>query len=161
MKNKTFSNIIEKLAEIKQLENLTDKEVSLLSTPKKITRAQLKIGNKKLLAWRILFNDALGPGKGGIRFHPKVNEDEMRSLSFWMTMKDSLVDLPYGGAKGGVRFNPKESSASELENISRKFIDAFYKHLGQDKDIPAPDVYTNPQIMAWMLDEYEKKSRAS
>jgi len=157
MKNKIFPNIVKKLEEIKKIEKLTDKEFSLLLRVKKINRAQLKIGNKKLLAWRIVFNDTLGPAKGGIRFHPDVSEDEVKSLSFWMTIKSSLVGLPYGGAKGGVKFDPKKSSPHELEQISRKFIDAFYKELGQDKDIPAPDVYTNSQIMAWMLDEYEKK----
>ena len=157
MKNKIFSNIIKKLAEIKQIEGLTDKEVSFLLKAKKINRAWIKIGNKKLLAWRILFNDVLGPGKGGIRFNPGVNEDEVKSLSFWMMIKNSLAGLPFGGAKGGIKFDPKKSSPQELEKISRKFIDVFYKHLGQDKDIPAPDVYTNSQIMAWMLDEYEKK----
>ncbi len=157
MKNKTFSNIIKKLNEIQKIGNLTDKEVKLLSTPKKINRAQLKIKNKKLQAWRIVFNDALGPAKGGIRFHPDVSEDEVKSLSFLMMIKDSLAGLPYGGSKGAVKFNPKKATKKELEMISRKFIDSFYKELGQDKDIPAPDVYTNSQIMAWMLDEYEKK----
>jgi len=157
MKNKTFSNVIKRLNQIKKSEHLTNEEVNLLSTPKRINRAQLKIGGKKISAWRILFNDALGPGKGGIRFHPDVNEDEVKSLSFWMMIKNSLAGLPYGGAKGGVKFDPKNSSPEKLEIISRKFIDAFYKALGQDKDIPAPDVYTNSQIMSWMLDEYEKK----
>ncbi len=157
MNNKTFSDITKRLNEIQKIERLTDKEIQLLSTPKKVNRAQLEIKNKKLQAWRIVFNDALGPGKGGIRFHPGVSEDEVKSLAFWMMIKDSLAGLPYGGAKGGVKFNPKKASSKELEIISRKFIDSFYKDLGQDKDIPAPDLYTNSQIMAWMLDEYEKK----
>jgi len=157
MTNKIFTNINKKLEEIKRLENLTNQQVRLLSTAKKINRKSLKIGDKKIPAWRILFNDALGPGKGGIRFHPEVSEDEVKSLSFWMMIKNSLADLPYGGAKGGIKFNPKKVSNRQLEKISRKFIDIFYKNLGQDKDIPAPDVYTNSKIMAWMLDEYEKK----
>jgi len=157
MKNKIFSDIIKRLVQIQKIENLSDKEIKLLSTPKKISRAQLKIKNKKLQAWRIIFNNALGPGKGGIRFHPNVCEDEVKSLSFWMMIKDSLAELPYGGAKGGIKFNPKKTSIKEIEIISRKFIDSFYGVLGQDRDIPAPDVYTNSQIMAWMLDEYEKK----
>lgn len=157
MKNKIFSSIINTLSEIQKIEHLTDKEILLLSTPKRIGRAKLKIGNKNLPAWRVVFNDSLGPAKGGIRFHPEVSEDEVKSLAFWMMIKDSLAGLPYGGAKGGVKFNPKDASLKTLEKVSRKFIDAFYRVLGQDKDIPAPDVYTNPQIMAWMLDEYEKK----
>ena len=157
MAQATFSNIQKRIKEIQKIENLSEKEIKLLLTPKRISRAKLKIGNKAFPAWRILFNDALGPGKGGVRFHPQASEDEVKSLAFWMMIKDSLAGLPYGGAKGAVKFNPKTSSPKLLEQVSRKFIDAFYKVLGQDKDIPAPDVYTNSQIMAWMLDEFEKK----
>jgi len=157
MKNKVFSNVTKRLAEIKQIEGLSQKEIKFLSTPRKVNKTQINLGRKKFFAWRIIFNNALGPGKGGIRFHPEVSEDEVKSLSFWMTIKNSLVNLPYGGAKGGVKFDPHKVSFKQLEQVSRKFIDAFYKDLGQDKDIPAPDVYTNSQIMSWMLDEYEKK----
>ncbi len=157
MESKIFFNIEKKLAEIKKIAKFSDQEIKLLLRPRKIGQAQLKIGDKEIPAWRIIFNNALGPGKGGIRFHSSVSEDEVKSLSFWMMIKNSLAELPYGGAKGGIKFDPKEFSLKELEIISRKFIDAFYKDLGQDKDIPAPDVYTNAQIMAWMLDEYEKK----
>jgi len=157
-KNKIFFNIVRKLKEIQEIEHLTDEEIQLLSTPKRINRAQLKINDKNLPAWRVIFNDSLGPGKGGIRFHPDVSEDEVMSLAFWMMIKDSLAGLPYGGAKGGVKFNPKDASPQILEAVSRRYIDAFYEFLGQDKDIPAPDVYTNSQIMAWTLDEYEKKT---
>jgi glutamate dehydrogenase (NAD(P)+) len=156
MKTSIFSNIIKRLEEIQKIESLEDKAIKLLSSPKKINYKKLTVKNHKIPAWRIVFNDALGPGKGGIRFHPDVSEDEVKSLSFWMMIKNSLAELPYGGAKGGVKFNPKEFSFQEIEEISRAFIDAFYENLGQDKDIPAPDVYTNPQVMAWMLDEYEK-----
>ena len=157
MNNKIFSNINKKLAGIKKLENLSDKEIKLLTTPKKINHTLLKMDGKKFPAWRIVFNDSLGPGKGGIRFHPNVSEDEVKSLSFWMMIKNSLAGLPYGGSKGGIKFNPKDFTEKQLQIISRKFVDAFYKNLGQEKDIPAPDVYTNSQIMSWMLDEYEKK----
>ncbi len=158
MEGTTFDNILKRIKDIQKIENLNDKEVNLLSTPKRVKQTVLKVGNdKEIPAWRILFNDALGPGKGGIRFHPNVCEDEVKSLAFWMTIKDSLAGIPYGGSKGGVKFNPKETSQEEQETISRKFIDSFYEFLGQDIDIPAPDVYTNSQIMAWMLDEYEKK----
>ena len=157
MEEKTFTNILKRLKELKKIGNFTNKEIKLLSKPKRVSKAKLKIGKETLSAWRILFSDALGPGKGGIRFHPGVCEDEVKSLAFWMTIKDSLAGIPYGGAKGGVKFNPKKASEKMLEDISRKFTDAFYKNLGQDKDVPAPDVYTNSQIMAWVLDEYEKK----
>jgi len=154
---KIFDNILQRLKDIQKIENLSDEEVKLLSTPKRISKTELSVNGEKLSAWRILFNDALGPGKGGIRFHPNVSEDEVKSLSFWMMIKNSLVDLPYGGAKGGIRFNPKETDSKTLQEISRKFIHSFYKVLGQDIDIPAPDVYTNSQIMAWMLDQYEQE----
>ncbi len=151
------SNITNRLDEVQKIGHLTDKEIRWLSTPNRVNYTELLINKKKIPAWRIIFNDVLGPGKGGIRFHPEVSEDEVMSLSFWMTIKNSLAGLPFGGAKGGVKFNPKDVSLQTLETVSREFIAAFYKVLGQDKDVPAPDVYTNPQIMAWMLDEYEKK----
>ena len=153
----TFDNIRQYLKDVQEIDQLSSKEIKLLSHPQRIKKANLKIDGQIFPAWRILFNDALGPGKGGIRFHPQANEDEVMSLAFWMAIKDSLAEIPYGGAKGAVKFNPKNASLKLQENISRKFIDAFYRVLGPDKDIPAPDVYTNSQIMAWMLDEYEKK----
>lgn len=99
---------------------------------------------------------ALGPTKGGIRFHPQVTLDEVKALSMWMTIKCGVIGLPYGGGKGGVVCNPKELSAGELERLSRGYIQAIYPLIGPDTDIPAPDVYTNPQIMAWMMDEYSR-----
>ncbi len=153
----TFDNIISRLGDIKAIENLGDQEIALLSAPKRVKYAELDVEGKKYPAWRILFNDALGAGKGGIRFHPDVCEDEVKSLSFWMAVKNSLAGLPYGGAKGGVKFDPKTTDKATMEKISRAYIDEFYTVLGQDIDIPAPDVYTNAQIMGWMLDEFEKK----
>jgi len=151
-----FDNIIKRFDDLKSLIDLNDKEVEYLLTPKQISHSEIEVDGKKFPAWRIISNRALGPGKGGIRFHPEVSEDEVRSLSFWMSLKNSLLELPYGGAKGGVKINPKEYDNIFLEKVSRAYIDAFYKVLGQDKDIPAPDVYTNPQTMSWMLDQYEK-----
>jgi glutamate dehydrogenase/leucine dehydrogenase len=154
MVTKIFDNVLRKIEDIQKIENLSDEEIKLLSTPKRISKDELDIDGKAISAWRILFNDALGPGKGGVRFHPNVSEDEVKSLSFWMMIKNSLAGLPYGGAKGGVKFNPKEENKKNLQEISRKFVHSFYKVLGQDIDIPAPDVYTNAQVMAWMLDQY-------
>lgn len=151
-----FDNIIKRFDDLKSLINLNEQEVEYLLTPKQISHSEIEVDGKKFPAWRIISNRALGPGKGGIRFHPEVSEDEVRSLSFWMSLKNSLLELPYGGAKGGVKINPKEYDNVFLEKVSRAYIDAFYKVLGQDKDIPAPDVYTNPQTMSWMLDQYEK-----
>jgi glutamate dehydrogenase (NAD(P)+) len=104
--------------------------------------------------FRVHYNDARGVAKGGIRFHPGETIDTVRALAAWMTWKCSLLDLPLGGAKGGVICNPKELSTSELERLSRAYVRGVYKFIGPEQDVPAPDVYTNPQIMAWMMDEY-------
>jgi glutamate dehydrogenase (NAD(P)+) len=107
--------------------------------------------------FRVQYNDARGPTKGGIRFHPDETIDTVRALAAWMTWKCSLLDLPLGGAKGGVICNPKELSAGELERLSRIYIDRIWQYIGPEDDVPAPDVYTTPQIMAWMMDEYSKR----
>lgn len=104
--------------------------------------------------FRVQYNDARGPTKGGIRFHPDETIDTVRALAAWMTWKTAVVDIPLGGAKGGVICNPKELSDGELERLSRAYIRQVGRILGLEKDIPAPDVYTTPQIMAWMADEY-------
>ncbi|MFQ6084206.1 MAG: Glu/Leu/Phe/Val dehydrogenase [Candidatus Aminicenantia bacterium] len=109
---------------------------------------------KVFKGFRVQYNDARGPTKGGIRFHPEETIDTVRALAAWMTWKTAMVDIPYGGAKGGVICNPKEMSAGELERLSRGYIRAIGRFIGPEKDIPAPDVYTTPQIMAWMMDEY-------
>lgn len=111
-------------------------------------------------AYRVLYNDSCGPGKGGIRFHPKVNLDEVQTLAFWMSVKCSVVGLPYGGAKGGITVDPKRLSFGELERLSRAYVRAFADSIGPTQDIPAPDVYTNETIMAWMADEYNTICRA-
>ena len=113
-------------------------------------------GKKWLKAYRVQYNDALGPTKGGVRFHPTVEVNQVKTLAFLMTLKNSLLSLPYGGAKGGIRINPKEYESLDLENVSREYIRQLHPALGVDQDIPAPDVYTNESTMAWMLDEYEK-----
>ncbi len=104
--------------------------------------------------FRIQYNDARGPTKGGIRFHPAETVDTVRALAAWMTWKTAVVDIPLGGAKGGIICNPKEMTASELERLSRAYIRQVGRILGIEKDVPAPDVYTTPQIMAWMADEF-------
>ncbi len=155
-----FDNVKNQLEKIKKIANLTEKEVKLLLTPKKIIEKEFSVKldkeEKKFKGYRVQYNDARGPTKGGIRYHPRVDLGEVKSLAFWMALKCAVVNIPYGGAKGGVEVNPKELSEKELENLSRAFIRAIHQHIGPTKDIPAPDVYTNSQIMAWMLDEYEK-----
>ena len=152
----TFDNILARVNKVRDLEKLSDVAVKLLITPKRVSQVDLEVDGQKYPAWRILSNNAMGPGKGGIRFHPDVCEDEVKSLAFWMSLKNSLAGLPYGGGKGGVKFDPKNTDAKTVEKISREYIRQFYKVLGQDIDVPAPDVYTNAQIMGYMLDEYEK-----
>ena len=104
--------------------------------------------------YRAQHNDAVGPTKGGIRFHPNITEKEVKALSIWMSLKCGIVDLPYGGAKGGIVCDPRNMSFRELERLSRGYVRAISQIVGPTKDIPAPDVFTNSQIMSWMLDEY-------
>jgi glutamate dehydrogenase len=110
--------------------------------------------------YRSQHNDAIGPTKGGIRFHPNVTLDEVKALSMWMTFKCGVMGLPYGGAKGGVICDPQNLSTGELERISRGFIEAIAQIIGPDKDIPAPDVYTNSQVMGWMMDTYSRLNKS-
>ncbi|MBS4173302.1 Glu/Leu/Phe/Val dehydrogenase [Bacillus sp. FJAT-49736] len=111
---------------------------------------------KIFTGYRAQHNDAVGPTKGGIRFHPNVTENEVKALSIWMTLKCGIVNLPYGGGKGGIICDPREMSFRELEALSRGYVRAISQIVGPTKDIPAPDVFTNSQIMAWMMDEYSR-----
>jgi glutamate dehydrogenase (NAD(P)+) len=111
---------------------------------------------KVFKGFRVQYNDARGPSKGGIRFHPDETVDTVRALAAWMTWKTAIMDLPLGGGKGGIICNPKALSERELERLSRAYIDAIAWIMGPERDIPAPDVYTTPQIMGWMMDEYSK-----
>lgn len=131
------------------------------STPQRILKAKLTItkdnGNKASFeGFRVQFNNARGPFKGGVRFHPQVDLNEVKALAMLMAIKCAVVDIPFGGGKGGIKIDPKTLSENELEKLSRAWVRAFYKYLGPDKDVPAPDVYTNETVMAWMLSEYEK-----
>ncbi|PEZ05912.1 glutamate dehydrogenase [Bacillus sp. AFS018417] len=110
---------------------------------------------KVFQGYRAQHNDAAGPTKGGIRFHPDVTAEEVKALAGWMSLKCGVTGLPYGGAKGGIICNPQEMSSRELELLSRGYVRAVSQIVGPTKDIPAPDMYTNAQIMAWMLDEYD------
>jgi len=123
-----------------------------ISIPVKMDDGQTKV----FKGFRVQHNNARGPCKGGIRFHPEETIDVVKALAAWMTWKCAVVDIPLGGGKGGVICNPKETSSGELERLSRGYIDAIWEFIGPDRDIPAPDVYTDPQVMAWMMDEYSK-----
>ena len=126
--------------------------VLTVSIPVKMDNGEVKI----FTGYRSQYNNALGPYKGGIRYHWNVTLDEVKALSFWMTIKCATVNIPMGGSKGGIIVNPKELSPGELERMSRGYIQKIWREIGSDKDVPAPDVYTNPTIMGWMRDEFEK-----
>jgi len=150
----------QQILEAAKILNLDDATTELLMWPQREIKFTFPVrmdnGLKRIFhAYRIQYNYARGPAKGGIRFHPDETVDTIRALACWMTWKTAVVDLPLGGGKGGVVCDPKNLSTRELENIARGYIRGIAPYIGVDKDIPAPDVYTNPQTMAWMMDEYE------
>ncbi|MGM0922081.1 MAG: Glu/Leu/Phe/Val family dehydrogenase [Bacillota bacterium] len=139
----------------------SDEFFELLKEPIRMLTVRIPIqmddGSVKVFTgYRSQHNDAVGPTKGGVRFHPEVNEDEVKALSIWMSLKCGIVNLPYGGGKGGIICDPREMSLKELERLSRGYVRAVSQIVGPTKDIPAPDVFTNSQIMAWMMDEYSR-----
>ncbi|WP_428848872.1 Glu/Leu/Phe/Val family dehydrogenase [Virgibacillus siamensis] len=138
-----------------------DEVFELLKDPIRMMTVRIPVrmddGSIKIFTgYRAQHNDAVGPTKGGVRFHPDVTETEVKALSIWMSLKAGIVDLPYGGGKGGIVCDPREMSFRELEGLSRGYVRAISQIVGPTKDIPAPDVFTNSQIMAWMLDEYSR-----
>ena len=140
---------------------LTMDELDLLDMPRRSFTVHFPVRmdsgkTKMFVGYRIQYNDARGPTKGGIRFHPELTIDDVRDLSFLMVLKCAVVNIPFGGAKGGVVVNPKNLSRNELEQVTRGYIRAIGEFIGPDKDIPAPDVYTDEKIMIWILDEYER-----
>ena len=130
---------------------------NLLSKPKHIHEKQMEVEGKQLHMYRVQFDDARGPFKGGIRFHHHTDLEEVKALAALMAIKCAVLDIPFGGAKGGVTIDPKGMSSASLKKVAEAYIDAFGDVIGQDKDIPAPDVQTNEQIMAWMLQHYEAR----
>lgn len=155
-----FENAQKQLMNAAKAGDIPEKNIEFLKSPKRALHVSfpVRLDNgeiKYFKGYRIQFNDSRGPTKGGIRFHPQVEESEVKALSFWMTIKNAVVNVPYGGGKGGVEINPKDYSETELERVSRGFIRAIHQIIGPQIDVPAPDVYTNPQTMAWMMDEFE------
>ncbi|MEX2462253.1 MAG: Glu/Leu/Phe/Val dehydrogenase [Paenibacillaceae bacterium] len=148
------------LKEAIRLMHYPESVFELLKDPIRFLEVRIPVrmddGSTKIYTgYRSQHNDAVGPTKGGIRFHPEVSVDEVKALSGWMSLKCGITDLPYGGAKGGVICDPKSMSMGELERLSRGYVRAISQLVGPSKDIPAPDVFTNSQIMAWMVDEYD------
>ena len=149
------------LDRISEVAQLTDQDIELLRQPRRRVNANIPVrmddGSIDVFpSFRIQYNGARGPTKGGIRFHPGVDEDEVDELAFLMTLKCAVVDIPFGGAKGGIQVDPTELSVGELERLSRAYIREYHDIVGPQSDIPAPDVNTDAQIMAWMRDEYEQ-----
>ncbi len=160
-KENPFEIAKQQLDQCGKILNLDPGVMAILKAPSRELHVSIPVrmddGSLKVFqGFRVQYNDAKGPCKGGIRFHPEETVDTVRALAAWMTWKCSLLDLPLGGGKGGVICNPKELSQGELERLSRGYINQVGRIIGPDKDIPAPDVYTTPQIMAWMMDEYSK-----
>lgn len=158
-----FENARKQLAKCAAILGLDENVHEVLRHPMRELRVTfpVRMDNGKIKVFegfRIQYNDARGPTKGGIRFHPEEDIDTVRALSALMTWKCAVVDIPLGGGKGGVVCNPKEMSDGELERLSRKYISCISQIIGPRKDVPAPDVYTNPKIMAWMADEFSKIS---
>ncbi len=161
MAKNVFENTKDQLKKALKHVEVSKDAVEILHHPQRIIQVSIPVrmdsGDLKVFnGYRVQYNDARGPTKGGIRYHPQVDMHEVKALAFWMTIKCSVVNIPYGGGKGGIEVDPKKLSLRELEALSRGFIRQMHSFIGPEKDIPAPDVYTNPTIMEWMADEYGK-----
>jgi len=154
-----FANAIKQFDKAAERIQLTPNQVAMIKLPRKIVEVNLPVrmddGSIRIFkGYRVQHNVARGPAKGGVRFHPDVNLDEVVALAFWMTFKCAVVNIPFGGGKGGVIVDPRELSEAELERLSRRYFAELIENFGPDKDIPAPDVNTNPQVMGWFMDTY-------
>lgn len=154
-----FENAQKQLEKAEKHIKLTQETEEILKYPAEAFSFSIPVrmddGSLKIFeGHRVRYNDARGPTKGGIRYHPKVNLDEVKALSFWMAIKCAVINIPYGGAKGGITVDPHKLSKAELERLSRGWMRKACRIVGPERDIPAPDVYTNSQVMAWMMDEY-------
>lgn len=164
MLDSNYLKFLEKLQIASAIANINELVLKILAVPKQSVEVAVPVtmedrSIKIFTGFRVKHSDIRGPAKGGIRFHPTVNVDEIKFLALAMTLKCAVVDLPFGGAKGGVIVDPKKLTNLELERLSRGFIRAIFDHIGPDADIPAPDLYTNSTIMSWMVNEYEQIKR--
>jgi len=160
----TFQDALSRMDAAAKIAGIDPEAVMRLRHPRGIfqTSVPVRMDDGSLAmypAYRVQHDNTRGPTKGGIRYHPDVGLDEVQALAFWMTCKCAVVDIPYGGAKGGVAVDPKQLSPLELERLSRGFVQRMADVIGPDRDIPAPDVYTNAMVMGWMMDEYSKIHR--
>lgn len=161
MNHNQFENAMSQLDKAASIMNLDKNLHEILKQPDRVLTVSIPVKMdsgeiKVFIGYRSQYNNSLGPYKGGIRYHWNVSLEEVKALSFWMMVKCATVNIPMGGGKGGVVVNPKELSEGELERLSRGYIQKIWRYLGSNQDVPAPDVYTNGTIMAWMRDEYEK-----
>ncbi len=159
--NNPFESAQAQLREAESIANFDTDKIARLMEPDRYTEVSIPVrmddGSQKIfIGFRSQHNNARGPYKGGIRYHQQVNLDEVKALSFWMSFKNAVVNVPFGGGKGGIIVNPKELSEAELERLSRGYIQKMYRLFGPEFDVPAPDVNTNGKIMGWFLDEFEK-----
>jgi len=161
MKNKKpeYLDYLDEVGEL--LKEKKGGEIEVLKKPQKAVEVSVPVkmddGSLKVFtAYRVQYSNARGPYKGGLRYHPQVDLAEVKSLAFWMSIKCAVADIPYGGGKGGIEVDPKNLSERELEQLTRGYVRAIAKDIGVKVDIPAPDVYTTPQIMAWFMDEYSQ-----
>lgn len=156
-----FTNAMEQLKKAAQTADVDDAVIEILKNPQRTINVSFPVkmddGSLRIFqGHRVQYNDARGPFKGGIRYHPKVDINEVKALAFWMSIKCAVVDIPMGGGKGGVKVDPKKLSKGELERMTRAFGRAIAQDIGPKKDVPAPDVYTDAQIMSWIADEYAR-----
>jgi len=134
----------------------SDEQADELLSPKQVHDFEITVGDITHQAYRVQHSDKRGPFKGGVRFHPEVNEDEVTALATLMSIKSAAINIPMGGGKGGVAFNPKDHDQKHIETVAREYVRALEKHIGPDSDVPAPDMNTNGEIIDWMVDEYEQ-----
>jgi len=161
MENNPFLNAMAQLDRAAKIMHLDKNIHSVLKQPDRVLTVSIPVrmdnGEVQVFTgYRSQYNNSLGPYKGGIRYHPNVSLDEVKALSFWMMIKCATVNIPMGGGKGGIVVDSKKLSIGELERLSRGYIQKIWYVIGSNKDVPAPDMYTTPQIMGWMRDEYEK-----
>lgn len=162
--DRIFADAIRVLESAAAFAEIDPEAVEKLRHPRMTVEASIPVrmddGSLRIFqGYRVQHDNTRGPAKGGIRYHPQASMDEVKALAFWMTCKCAVMGIPYGGAKGGITVNPKELSRLELERLSRGYVQKFADFIGPDVDIPAPDVYTNPMIMGWMMDEYSTIQR--
>jgi glutamate dehydrogenase (NAD(P)+) len=158
-RSSAFDNALAQFDRAAKIIKLTDDQIAMIKEPKRITEVKLPVRMDNgtigvFKGYRVQHNIARGPAKGGVRFHPDVTLDEVKALAFWMTFKCATIGIPMGGGKGGVIVDPSKLTQNELERLSRRFFAEMSDLFGPDRDIPAPDVNTNPQIMAWFMDTY-------